>query len=48
VFTQGPQRMAWGWDHAYLTDPDGHELSLYFAGPARLRATRLRGGDDDR
>src|SRR5690606_35594964 len=39
-FTQGPQRMPWGWDHAYLRDPDGHELSLYHAGAARLRPTR--------
>ncbi len=46
TFTQGPQRMPWGWDHAYLTDPDGHELSLYRAGAARLRATRTTGAGD--
>ncbi|MBL9080007.1 MAG: VOC family protein [Planctomycetes bacterium] len=40
VFDQPPQRMPWGWQHAYLRDPDGHELSLFFAGPARLRPTR--------
>ena len=36
-FTQMPQGMEWGWRHAYLTDPDGHELSLYWAGERRLR-----------
>jgi hypothetical protein len=24
--------MPWGWRHAYLNDPDGHEISLYWAG----------------
>jgi catechol 2,3-dioxygenase-like lactoylglutathione lyase family enzyme len=43
-FTQGPTRMPWGWDHAYLADPDGHELSLFRAGAARLRRTRIGGG----
>ncbi|MFY9342120.1 MAG: VOC family protein [Planctomycetota bacterium] len=45
-FTQLPKDMPWGWRHAYLKDPDGHELSLYWAGAARLRATRMSGGDD--
>ncbi len=36
-FVQKPQRMQWGWDHAYLNDPDGNELSLYSAGDLRLR-----------
>lgn len=26
----------WGWRHAYLYDPDGHEISLFFAGEERL------------
>ncbi len=39
VFDQGPRDMPWGWRHAYLRDPDGHEISLYWAGPARLRKT---------
>ncbi len=42
VFTAPPKRMPWGWQHAYLRDPDGHELSLYWAGAARLRPTRRR------
>ncbi len=36
---QVPQDMPWGWRHAYLRDPDGHELSLYWAGEARLQQT---------
>ncbi len=36
-FEQLPQDMPWGWRHAYLRDPDGHLLSLYFAGEQRLR-----------
>ncbi len=36
-FTQMPKDMEWGWRHAYLTDPDGRELSLYWAGDQRLR-----------
>ena len=34
---QMPTDMPWGWRHAYLRDPDGHELSLYWAGEKRLR-----------
>jgi hydroxymethylpyrimidine/phosphomethylpyrimidine kinase len=40
-FDQMPKRMPWGWSHAYLEDPDGHELSLYWAGKARLRRTTM-------
>ncbi|MBM3811282.1 MAG: VOC family protein [Acidimicrobiia bacterium] len=36
-FMQLPKLMRWGWKHAYLKDPDGHELSLYWAGKARLK-----------
>jgi hypothetical protein len=31
--------MPWGWTHAYLTDPEGHEISLYSAGEARFHPT---------
>lgn len=41
AFEQMPKDMPWGWKHAYLKDPDGHEISLYWAGAARLRATRM-------
>jgi catechol 2,3-dioxygenase-like lactoylglutathione lyase family enzyme len=37
VFKQMPKDMPWGWRHAYIDDPDGHELSLYWAGDKRLR-----------
>jgi catechol 2,3-dioxygenase-like lactoylglutathione lyase family enzyme len=37
VFKHPPQKQPWGWTHAYLDDPDGHEISLYWAGKARLR-----------
>jgi catechol 2,3-dioxygenase-like lactoylglutathione lyase family enzyme len=36
-FSQKPKQMPWGWKHAYLDDPDGHEVSLYSAGSKRLR-----------
>ena len=36
-FSQAPKIMPWGWKHAYLDDPDGHEVSLYWAGPKRLQ-----------
>ncbi|HXN52325.1 MAG TPA: VOC family protein [Candidatus Acidoferrum sp.] len=36
-FSQKPKQMPWGWKHAYLNDPDGHEVSLYWAGGKRLR-----------
>jgi catechol 2,3-dioxygenase-like lactoylglutathione lyase family enzyme len=35
-FSQPPTLMPWGWKHAYLDDPDGHEVSLYWAGKKRL------------
>jgi len=41
AFKQMPKRMPWGWDHAYLDDPDGHEVSLYWAGAKRLRKTEF-------
>jgi hypothetical protein len=31
--------MPWGWRHAYLDDPDGHEVSLYWAGRKRFQKT---------
>ena len=36
-----PQPMPWGWRHAYLDDPDGHEISLYWAGAKRLRKSKM-------
>jgi catechol 2,3-dioxygenase-like lactoylglutathione lyase family enzyme len=33
-----PKLEAWGWKHAYLRDPDGHSLSLYWAGAKRLQS----------
>ena len=41
-FTQPPKIMPWGWKHAYLNDPDGHEVSLYWAGRKRLQKTVMR------
>ena len=38
-FTSGPKLMPWGWTHAYLDDPDGHEVSLYRAGTKRFKKT---------
>lgn len=38
-FDQLPRRMPWGWDHAYLRDPDGHPISLYWAGRKRFQKT---------
>lgn len=39
---QVPKDMPWGWRHAYLHDPDGHEISLYWAGKARFQKTVMR------
>jgi catechol 2,3-dioxygenase-like lactoylglutathione lyase family enzyme len=39
-FTKLPEMMPWGWKHAYLDDPDGHEVSLYWAGAKRLKRTK--------
>jgi catechol 2,3-dioxygenase-like lactoylglutathione lyase family enzyme len=37
VFSKMPKKMPWGWRHAYLNDPDGHEISLFWAGKKRLK-----------
>jgi catechol 2,3-dioxygenase-like lactoylglutathione lyase family enzyme len=37
--TQMPRMMPWGWRHAYLNDPDGHEISVYWAGENRMKKT---------
>jgi len=37
-----PKMMPWGWQHAYLNDPDGHEISLYWAGKKRLQKTVMQ------
>lgn len=39
-FTKPPAMMPWGWQHAYLDDPDGHEVSLYWAGARRLKKAK--------
>ncbi len=40
--TKLPSMMPWGWRHAYLNDPDGHEISLYWAGENRMKRTILK------
>ena len=40
-FSKLPQAMPWGWKHAYLDDPDGHEVSLYWAGAKRFRKSQM-------
>jgi catechol 2,3-dioxygenase-like lactoylglutathione lyase family enzyme len=40
--TQLPRMMPWGWRHAYLNDPDGHEMSLYWAGENRMKKTVMK------
>jgi predicted enzyme related to lactoylglutathione lyase len=37
ALSKPPKMMPWGWTHAYLDDPDGHEVSLYWAGAKRLQ-----------
>jgi|SRR5579871_2529391 len=37
TLTQAPKLMPWGWRHTYLNDPDGHEVSLYWAGRKRFQ-----------
>jgi catechol 2,3-dioxygenase-like lactoylglutathione lyase family enzyme len=37
-----PKDMPWGWRHAYLRDPDGHEISLYWAGKKRFQPTKMK------
>lgn len=39
---QLPRMMPWGWRHAYLNDPDGHEISLYWAGENRMKKTIMQ------
>jgi catechol 2,3-dioxygenase-like lactoylglutathione lyase family enzyme len=39
-FSKPPAMKPWGWKHAYLDDPDGHEVSLYWAGAKRLKKAR--------
>jgi len=36
-FSEVPKVMPWGWKHAYLTDPDGYNISLYNSGSMRLK-----------
>jgi catechol 2,3-dioxygenase-like lactoylglutathione lyase family enzyme len=45
-FTQLPTMMPWGWRHAYLNDPDGHEISLYWAGENRMKKTVMKAAKD--
>lgn len=40
--TQLPRMMPWGWRHAYLNDPDGHEISLYWAGENRMKKSVMQ------
>ncbi len=40
--TQLPTMMPWGWRHAYLNDPEGHEISLYWAGENRMQKTVMK------
>lgn len=40
--TKLPSMMPWGWRHAYLNDPDGHEISLYWAGENRMKKTMMK------
>jgi len=44
--TQLPKMMPWGWRHAYLNDPDGHEISLYWAGENRMKKTVMKAARD--
>ena len=44
--TQLPRMMPWGWRHAYLNDPDGHEISLYWAGENRMAKTVMQAAKD--
>lgn len=43
---QLPRMMPWGWRHAYLNDPDGHEISLYWAGENRMKKTIMKAAKD--
>ena len=44
--TQMPRMMEWGWRHAYLNDPDGHEISLYWAGEKRMAKSIMQAAKD--
>jgi catechol 2,3-dioxygenase-like lactoylglutathione lyase family enzyme len=44
--TQPPRPMPWGWRHAYLDDPDGHEISLYWAGANRMKKTVMKAANE--
>jgi catechol 2,3-dioxygenase-like lactoylglutathione lyase family enzyme len=39
-FSQKPELMPWGWRQAFLKDPDGHKLCLYWAGVKRLQTSK--------
>lgn len=41
-FDREPRDEPWGWRHAYLRDPDGHQISLYTAGSKRLKAVKKK------
>jgi lactoylglutathione lyase len=41
TIAQPPKMMPWGWKHAYVNDPDGHEVSLYWAGAKRFRKSKM-------
>jgi catechol 2,3-dioxygenase-like lactoylglutathione lyase family enzyme len=43
--TQLPRMMPWGWRHAYLNDPDGHEISVYWAGENRMKKTVMKAAE---
>jgi catechol 2,3-dioxygenase-like lactoylglutathione lyase family enzyme len=34
------KKMPWGWSHAYVNDPDGYEISLYWSGGKRLKKAK--------
>jgi catechol 2,3-dioxygenase-like lactoylglutathione lyase family enzyme len=39
---QLPKDMPWGWRHAYLRDPDGHQISLYWSHGKRFERTVMK------
>jgi catechol 2,3-dioxygenase-like lactoylglutathione lyase family enzyme len=39
---QMPRMMPWGWRHVYINDPDGHEISLYWAGENRWKKSVMQ------
>ena len=43
TIAQPPKLMPWGWTHAYVNDPDGHEISIYWAGAKRFRKSKMAG-----